>query len=256
MFDAVIMAGGSGTDSLAQQEGVSNKAFIDLEGRPLLAYILESLIGAPSVRRVVVVGPPEDLAVLQDKGLSFTAIPEGGSMLDSAAAGLAEADPDSLCILSTGDIPLLTPATVENFLETCRPWEADFYYPILTRESCENLFPETRRTYVRLHDGVFTGGNMALIRPSWFRDNRERLEIFIATRKKPLKLLRTLPPSILIKFILGRLTVPDLERTLSKTLHFRAKAVPCDLVELGTDVDKLSDLQVVRQELARRRSRV
>ncbi len=255
MFDAVVMAGGSGTDPLARQEGVSNKAFIPLEGKPLLAYVLESLIRAPSVRRVVAVGPPVELEALREEGLPCTIVPESGSMLDNAAAGLAQANPDGLCILSTGDIPLLTPGTVERFLELCRPWEADFYYPILNRESCESLFPETRRTYVRLRDGAVTGGNLALIRPSWFRDCRDELEIFIATRKNPLKLWRILPPFILFKFLLGRLAVVDLECTLSKALHLRARAVPCDLVELGTDVDKPSDLQAVRQELDRRKSR-
>lgn len=252
-FDVVVMAGGSGSDPLARQEGVANKAFIPLSGQPLLGYVLESLVQAPSIRRVITVGPPVELEALREKGLPLIVVPENGSMLDNAAAGMAEADPDRLCLLSTGDIPLLTAATVESFLALCRPWQADFFYPILNRESYQS-FPETRRTYIRLRDGAITGGNLALIRPSWFRDYREQVEIFIATRKNPLKLWRFLPPLILLKFLCGCLAVADLERSFSKALHFQAKAVPCDLFELGLDVDKPSDLQVVKRELARRES--
>ncbi len=248
------MAGSSGIDPLARQEGVTNKAFILLSGRPLLAYVLESLARAPSIRRVIAVGPPVELEALREGGLPLIVVPETGSMLDNAAAGLEQAAPDGLCLLSTGDIPLLTAGTVEHFLALCRPREADFFYPVLSRESYRS-FPETQRTYVRLRDGALTGGNLVLIRPSWFRDYRGQLEIFIATRKNPLKLWRFLPPLILFKFLCGRLAVIDLEDAFSKALHLRARAVPCDLVELGLDVDKPGDLQIVRQELARREGR-
>ena len=42
-----------------------------------------------------------------------------------------------------------------------------------------------KRTYVRLMDGYFTGGNMALLRPEWFARCRDRLDLFVAYRKKP-----------------------------------------------------------------------
>jgi hypothetical protein len=32
-------------------------------------------------------------------------------------------------------------------------------------------------------------------------------------------------------------------------MQARAHAVPCDFVEIGTDVDKISDLELVRQAL-------
>ena len=86
-----------------------------------------------------------------------------------------------------------------------------------------------------------------MINPRWFFKNRDRLDIFIATRKKPLKLLRLLPFSFLIKFLTRRLSVADLEKELSRIMDCKARAVPCDLVEIGTDVDKISDLEAVNR---------
>ncbi len=249
MFDAVVMAGGGKPEPLTELEGVSNKAFIMLHGRPLLAYILQALREAPSVDRVVVVGPKSELEMLRQEGYDFEIVPEKESMLDNVAACFESADQNRLCLVVSGDIPLLDAGVIEEFLKLCAPYNHDFYYPILNRETCQLRFPETERTYVRLKEGHITGGNIGLINTGWFLSNRDRLEMFISYRKKPLKLLRILPLSLIIKYLLKRLSVTDLERSISRLLCFKARAVPCDCVEIGIDVDKISDLELVRKTL-------
>jgi GTP:adenosylcobinamide-phosphate guanylyltransferase len=250
MFDAVVMAGGGKADQLTEQAGVTNKAFILLNGKQLLGYVLDSLSMTPSIERVVVVGPERELESLRQQGYRFAVVPEAGGMLDNAAAALQEVDQSRLCLIVTGDIPLLNRQVLEEFLALCAPYDRDLYYPVLTRESCQGRFPETRRTYVRLKEGTFTGGNLMLIRPGWLALNRHRLEMFIAYRKKPLKLLRILPPLFTLKFLFKRLSLSDLENVFSRLLQLQARAVLCDLVEIGTDVDKISDLEVVRKALS------
>ena len=256
MFEAVVLAGGEGNDPLALQQGVHNKAFISLQGRPLIGYILTALARSYSLQKIVVVGPKEGLTALQAHGYSFKPVFTGnGSMLDNIARGLREVDPKNLCLLSTGDIPLVSAAIIEAFLTLAAPGTADFYYPIIPVAHCRRRFPHTRRTSVRLKEGTFTGGNVALIRPSWFIANQNRLETFVASRKHPLKLLRILPFSFMIKFIFHCLSLKDLEEYLSRVLHLTARGVPCPHVELATDVDKQSDLETVSRELARLRGK-
>ncbi|HHX87733.1 MAG TPA: NTP transferase domain-containing protein [Firmicutes bacterium] len=249
MFEAVVLAGGEKNDPLALREELLSKMFIPVQGRPLVGYILSALAGCPSIRKIIVVGPEKELNQLQFQGYSFTVVPEKGSMLDNAAAGLREVDQDNLCLLTTGDIPLANADMVESFIALCDPYEDDFYYPVITRQSCRQRFPQTRRTCVRLKEGSFTGGNLAMIRPSWFNRSRDRLETFITYRKHPLKLFRIMPFWFIIKFIFGRLSVADLEEYLSRILQLRARAVFCPFAELATDVDKESDLEVVNREL-------
>ncbi len=249
MFEAVVLAGGERNDPLALQEGVRNKAFIPVQGRPLVGYILSALTRCPSIRKIIVIGPEEGLIELRAQGYLFTAVPEVGSMLENVAAGLKAADPDSLCLLATGDIPLVNPEMLEKFMALCAPHTADFYYPIISAHSCRQRFPRTSRTCIHLREGTFTGGNLALIRPSWFNRSRNRLNTFIAYRKHPLKLFRILPFWFIIKFVFRRLSVKDLESYLSRILNLTARAVPCSFAELATDVDKPSDLEVVKGEL-------
>ncbi len=250
MFDAVVLAGGGKPDPLTESEGVSNKAFIDLHGRPLLEYVLAGLKQAPSVDKIVVVGPEDDLLKLRGAGEEFHLVAETGAMLDNLAAGFAALDRERLCLIVTGDIPLLSAAVVEKFLCLCEPHDHEFYYPVLSREVCLQSFPETERTYVRLHEGAVTGGNIGLIRPGWFLDHRDRLEMFISYRKKPLKLMRIMPFNLIIKFLFHRLTIADLEKHLSRLLHLKARAVVCDSVEIAVDVDKPQDLALVRKVLS------
>ncbi len=249
MFDAVVLAGGGKPEPLTDMEGVSNKAFIPIHGKALLAYIIEALRGAPSVGRLVVVGPEQGLKNLRLEGYSFDPVPETGGMLDNLAAGFALTDREKPCLVVTGDIPLLNAEVTENFLALCAPHDHDLYYPVISRETCLARFPETERTYVRLKEGHLTGGNMGLLKPAWFLENRARLELFISYRKKPLKLLRILPVSFLFKYLLKTLSVSDLENHLSRLLALQARAVFCDCVEIAVDVDKPGDLEVVKRAL-------
>jgi len=249
LFDAVVLAGGGKEEPLTRQEGVTNKSFIDIHGQPMLGYILDALAGAASIGKVIVIGPEEELSGLLEQGSSFIPVPEEGGLLENTAAGLRAVDQERLCLVLTGDIPLVDRETIESFLKLCEPFDGDFYYPILNRESCRERFPQMKRTYVRLMDGYFTGGNMALLRPEWFARCRDRLDLFVAYRKKPLKLFRILPLSFIFKFLFNRLTVSELESYLSGMMQAKALAVPCDFVEIGTDVDKISDLEMVRQVL-------
>ncbi len=249
MFDAVVLAGGGKNEPLTEQENVSNKAFILVNDKPILAYILDALQEAPLVRQIVVVGPHAELEVLKVAGYQFDAVAEQGSMLDNLAAGFTGVEPDRPCLVVTGDIPLINAEVIEKFLALCAPHDHDLYYPVLSRERCLLQFPKTERTYVRLREGHVTGGNIGLLMPAWFLENRDRLNLFISYRKKPLKLLRILPISFLFKYIFKMLSLKDLETHLSQLLNLRAKAVLCDCVEIAVDVDKPGDLMLVKENL-------
>lgn len=249
MFDALVLAGGGKADPLAELEGVVNKAFIPINNRPLISYILKALEDAPSIEKIIVTGPVVELKALQSNGYQIMVAGEGDSMLENITAALQMANQNRPCLVVTGDIPMLNAAVVEEFINLCAPHDADLYYPVLSEQTCLNSYPDTQRTYVRLKEGPVTGGNIGLISPSWFIRSRDRLELFISYRKKPLKLLRILPFTLILKYFFKTLSLKDLEQFLSRLLDMKAQAVQCDCAEIGLDVDKPSDLEQVRKLL-------
>ena len=62
---AVIMAGGKAKPDIVEATGISNRAMIPVNGRPMLSYVVDALQKARSIERITVVGDLEDSAAYQ-----------------------------------------------------------------------------------------------------------------------------------------------------------------------------------------------
>lgn len=246
MFDVVVLAGTGKSSELTRCEQVDNKAFISIAGRPLLAFVLEALRTTPEVGRIAVVGPQERLASLIGE-YEAIAVQETGGIPGNILAGYRALLPSKHFLLATADIPLLTAEALTDFLERAKPYVHDFYYPIVAREDSERRFPGVVRTYACLREGTFTGGNIFLLNPDKVEEVMPRLHRFIAWRKSPLKLAGILGPVFIFKFLARRLSIAELERRLPDMFGLSGKAIISGYAEIGTDVDKLSDLELVRK---------
>ena len=61
MFDVLILAGTGKEAELTIREGVKNKAFIPIQGKPMVGYVIEALQAAKEIGRIAVVGPIAEL---------------------------------------------------------------------------------------------------------------------------------------------------------------------------------------------------
>ncbi len=262
--------------------GRGNKALLAIGGRPMVDYVIEALRGCPEVGKIVLVGDAS-LQKAYCQPLGVLSVAPGDSPLGSLASGVAAletaapvgcppphpglppglkecgagcplgagAHPAADWVLAcTGDIPFLTAGAVSGFLRECRRREADFYYPIITRQDAEARFSGVKRTYARLRDGVFTGGNLFLVRRSIIGEVLPKAEDFIRLRKKPLAMAWLVGPGFLFAYLLGFLTIAMVERRISGLVGYRGAAVNSDYPEIGVDVDKISDLALARRLLA------
>jgi len=114
--DAVVVAAGAST-----RMGGDDKLAASVGGRPLLAWTLEALAGAPTVRRIVVVTAPEraaGLAAARWLPASVAAVVVGGARRqDSVAAGVAalgEGEPGDVVLVHDGARPLVSRALIER----------------------------------------------------------------------------------------------------------------------------------------------
>jgi len=243
--DAVVLAGGR-DDPLARSHGVLSKAWIPVLGKPLLAWVLEAL-KAGGVERVAVVGPAGQVTPEPDLWVK-----ERGGMLENLEAGLEALSPDRVMV-ATADVPLLTPEAVGYLLKNAP--EAALVYPIVPREAVEDRWPGMRRTYARLKEGTFTGGNLVILDPELFHRALPTAKKLVARRKNPLALAPLFGLGALFKLLLGRLSVAELERIAQRAFGVPMRALVVPYPEIGADVDKPEDLEFVARELEARHAK-
>lgn len=239
----MILAGAPNNKKLTVVSPESYEALIPLAGRPMVDFVVEALTDSSAVSRIVIVGP-EELSYL--KGEKVTAIvPCGETLMDNLRRGLDALQAEGLVLLATADIPLLTTAAVDDFLAQAQQYPADFYYSIVEKGVGEAKYPEAKRTYVRLKEGTFTGGNLLLLNPRILEQGWEWAEEMYRLRKEPLKMCRQLGFGLLVRLILGQLTITSLEQRFEQLLGAKGKAIISSYPEVGIDVDKPADYELV-----------
>lgn len=249
-LNAIVMAGARGSSPLARSVGIDNKAFIKVAGKYMLLYSLDALRTLDIAGKVVVVGPPLELKKIQKKGYDFYIAAEKGEMIENLREGIRQlADYGHPVLVLTSDIPLLTREGLEDFINSALQEGVDFCYPIIDRHNCESKYPGVSRTYGRLAEGFFTGGNVFLVNPRVVEKTAQKVKEFLALRKRPHALALKLGPFLVLKYLLGSLSIRDAEKKISRLLDIEGRAIISSYPEIGTDVDKVSDLDLVERVL-------
>lgn len=247
-INVVVLAGDRKEDR--QLEGVGNKALLSIEGRPMVSYVIDGLKASPYIGQISIVGPATDLrAHLGDKVDHY--FDQSVSLFDNLRLGLQPFEKDDRVLLVSSDIPLISGEMISDFIEKSQKREGDLCYPIIEKAANEYHFPGIDRTYVRLREGSFTGGNIIYIRPAILDRCEGFARRLIDLRKRPFKISRLLGSSFLISLAMGRLTIGKLEARFSEILDIRAFAIITPFPELCNDVDKASDLYIVNDYLSR-----
>jgi hypothetical protein len=129
---------------------------------------------------------------------------------------------------------------------------ADSAVGVVERRALMHRLPQSERTWVKFRGGAYSGANLFA-----FRDPKVASALTLwrgveKDRKKALKLLWKIGPTIFWNAILGRRTLDETLRKVSRRVGVVIRAVePADAIA-AIDVDKTSDLEMVEQILASR----
>lgn len=244
-IDVVLPAGGRISGEFAEEAGVSVKALVEIDGRTVLQRTIDALRATGLVNRAIVIGPDE----IADHPVAESAdavLPEGG---DSGPANilrglqwLTDTDgshADRVLVLTT-DLPFLTPESIREFVDAC-PSHADLCAPLVSAEAFDERFPGSENIYVKLADGRWTMGCGFLVNPASIEANRDHIEAAFQARKSQAAMARLLGLGFIVKFLTGRLTIPDIEARCSKMLGCACVAVPDSPAELAFDLDHIGE---------------
>lgn len=243
--DAVVLGGGDGA---VIDPACRFKGLLPLAGKPMIGWVVDALRAADSVAGIAVVVPTaEGLDEWVDRVDKI--VIRDGEFADNVLAGIESFRDERLVLLSTGDIPALTPEAVDAFVAECLERDAEFAYPLISRDDIMEQFPGSARTFFRLAAGEFTGGNVALVSPALARRCRDLGQRLFEMRKSPLKTVRMLGMRFVLGMLTGRLDPADVEVKAGEILGGRAIAVVTPHACLGADVDKPEDVVVAERVL-------
>jgi hypothetical protein len=179
-------------------------------------------------------------------------------MVDNIRAGILKAlefDPrERHMLMVSSDIPGITPEMVDWAIATAMQTDLDVYYNVIPREVMEKTFPASRRSYTRLKDLQICGGDMNLIRSSLVTASDEIWLKLIESRKNVLKQAALIGFDTLLLLLLRWITLEDAVKRVTRRLKITGQAIVCPYAEVGMDVDKPHQLELLRAYLQRRQA--
>jgi CTP:molybdopterin cytidylyltransferase MocA len=230
---AVITAGGRIDGPFARDAGTNVKALAPVRGVTMLARIIEAL-RANGATQIAVVGGCEVRAACN--GVVERVIDESPSGAANLLLALRAWPEDGKPLLyATSDLPYITRESIAAFLNAV---PADtLAVPLAEQAEFDRRFPGVAGFGITLAgERVVNGGVFSL--PSGGSEKVAQIaRRFFDARKQPWRMASFVSPIVLLRFVLGRLSIAQLEATAVRMLQVPAMAIRKCAPELAFDVD-------------------
>lgn len=257
-MDAIITAGGkiNQDDPLHPYAAHENqkKALLDVAGKPMIQWVVDAVCSSDSVENIVVIGFDETPPLSCRKQIVF--MPDQGGMIQNIRTAIhkvREIHPGSHHVLVvSSDIPGITTEMVDWTIHTALETDHDIYYNVITKEVMETRYPTSKRSYIHLRDMDICGGDMNVIRTHTVTSNDELWERIVAARKSALRQASLIGWDTLFLLLFRLISLDRGVKMATKRLNITGRVLVCPYAEVGMDVDKPHQLEIMRADLAQR----
>lgn len=241
-YTALVLAGGRGVrDPVAASEGIAHKALALVDGRPLIACVLDALRAANTVADILVATDERGVARAVE-GVPIV------SCAASPAATVAQVLGGTPSLLvTTADHGSLSPALIEAFCAGV-PLACDVAAGVVPRRAFARR--PTRRTFYRLADDDYCGANLYAFAGARGATAAAFWAGLEAERKSPLRLAARIGPATLVRYALRRLDLSAAFALLSRRAGAVIAPVVLDDADAAIDVDTPEDLALVRDRFS------
>ena len=253
---ALILAGRRQreNDPLARP-GAAHKSLIEIEGAPLIARVFDAINETRRFDDIVVAAPEDVRGAFQEvaaaRHVAVSFMNAAGSPSSTVSEAIAAA-PEGEMLVTTSDHPLLEGAMIERFLNRIDRSRFAGAAACVEKSAYEAAFPDTRRTFVKFRDFVFSGANLF-----WFRVPAaaplaafwRRLE---GNRKNPGKMALEIGLDICLLYLAGALSKNRALHRIAQKSGVQADLIALECPEAAIDVDKPEDIETVRSILQAR----
>lgn len=257
-MDAIITAGGIPLpgEPLYEYTQGKPKAMVEIAGKPMIQWVLDAISSSPKIDHIVVIGLPELGGVTCTKPTSFIA--NQNDMLKNIKAGiqaLQKYNPISdYALIAASDVPGVTPKMIDWLVDQVENSDADICYQVITKNVMEKRFPNSRRTYTHLKDVDVCGGDINAVRVNATIQLTNTWEKLVESRKNPVRQASILGFDVLAGLLFRTDTLEIIVQKICKRLGVVGKAILCPYAEVGMDVDKPHQLEIMRSDMTGRQS--
>ena len=254
-MDAIVTAGGipQPEDPLYTYSHGDSKALIDVAGKPMIQWVLDALGNAKQVDNVIIIGLSPKSGVTCKKPLYY--VSNQGRMLANIVAGVNKAlelnKKNKYVLIVSSDIPTLKSEMVDWLIDSCMKTKDDLYYGVCPKAVMEARFPGSKRTYTHLKDMDVCGADMNLTHVRMATEHLDMWESLIGSRKSPLKQAGIIGFGTLFALFTRRLTLEDAVKRVCGRIGIKGRAIVWPYAEPCMDIDKPSQLELLREDLAK-----
>ncbi len=258
-MDAIVTAGGipQPGDPLYVYSNGDSKALIDVAGNPMVQWVLDALGDSKKVDNVIVIGLSPKSGLTCKKPLHY--ISNQGRMLANIVTGVNKAlelnKKNEYVLVVSADIPALKADMVDWLVKTCMETKEDLYYGICPREVMDARYPTSNRTYTKLKDMELCGADINVIHVSMATDHLDTWEQLIGNRKSPLRQAAVIGLDTLFQLFTRQFTLQGLVERASQRIGIKGRVLVWDRAEPCMDVDKPHQLEIMREDMARRQQK-
>jgi len=261
VFDAIVLAGErSQADPLLQATGKLSKSLIEIAGVPMGVRVIEALGASACIENIRLCGPSAEalateprLQSLVDNAVATWFEPQA-TPSTSAGLMLAHTEAQRPVLLTTADHPLLRSEMIEYFCEASLLSGADVTVGLAPYGLVQPLFPDMKKTISRFSDGEFCGCNLFGFMTERGRVMADRWREVEQQRKSPLRVIKIIGWSAVVRYKLGIISLDGALAMLSKRMGVTIAAVRMPFGDAGVDVDSVSDREFVEQRFAQIRA--
>lgn len=255
-MNAVVLAGGipQPNEPLYAYSNGGSKALIDVAGKPMAQWVIDALGEARSVDQIIVIGLSPKSGLTCKKPIHY--LSNQGRMLSNIVAGVnksLELNPKGEYVMVvSSDIPALQGEMVDWLVKTAMQTKDDLYYGVCPRGVMEARFPTSNRTYTKLKDVEVCGADINITHVRMATEHLDTWEQLIGNRKSPLRQAAIIGLDTAFKYLTRQFTLQQLAARVCERIGIKGRVIVWDRAEPCMDVDKPHQLELMREDLARR----
>lgn len=245
IWTAVVLAGSRpGRDAFAEQFGTDLKALIPIGGEPMVRRPVRALLESDRIGKVLVLSQTPDrfAAVLPEDG-RIELRKSQGTIAETILRLIADTTLPWPLLITTADHALLDSTMIDEFCDAADG--ADVAIGVVERGNLMRRLSATKRTWISLRGGAYTGANLFALRSLRVAPAVELWRSVEQDRKKGWRVVSILGPAVLLSAALRLVSLDGVMARLSARLGLTIEAMRLSNPLAGVDVDKAADHALV-----------